>query len=648
MTTIDWIILFAPLVLIFFVAFYAKKLSKSVVDFLSAGRCAGRYILCTASGEAGSAAITTIALFQMTSKTGFAFQFWGPMTPWITFILAIVGYVTYRYRETRVLTIGQFFELRYSRGFRIFMGILGFVAGLLNYGIFPVVTAQFFVYFMDLPTTLHPFDLITLQTWWVIAVAYVSVSLYFVLGGGAITILVSDCLEGMVSQIGYLILIAFILIYFGWDHIVYTITHRPEHQSMVNPFDMSGTQDFNLTFIVIGIITGLYHRGATQNGVSFKASAFSPHEQRMSEILGSWRGSAYTLMRTLLAIAAIGYLAHPDFAAGATAAHETINGITNPEMRDRMEVPVTVGHYLPWGLKGLFCAIMLMGAISGDGAALHSYGSVFVQDVLLPITKWELSPEKHIAYLRRAILAVAVFAFIFSMFIPATQKIQLYWIITGAVYAGAAGAVLVGGLYWSKGTTAGAWAAGILGSSLALTHWTIITFIDKTFFLHSQHASLLIAGACSATYMIVSIATCKQPYNMDKLLHRGEYSITGEHAKKPVPLWKKFSVGKLIGVDEEFTLGDKFATYGMFFWHLITFTIMLSFWIMYLAHPWPMEGWVQYWFVMGLSIPLVFAVGTTIWFVIGALFDLRTFFKRLRDLKRESGDDGTVGAGHPS
>jgi SSS family solute:Na+ symporter len=50
-----------------------------------------------------------------------------------------------------VLTLAQFFELRYSRNFRVFSGILGWLSGIVNYGIFPAVSVRFFIYYCGIP-----------------------------------------------------------------------------------------------------------------------------------------------------------------------------------------------------------------------------------------------------------------------------------------------------------------------------------------------------------------------------------------------------------------------------------------------------------------------------------------------------------------
>jgi len=41
------------------------------------------------------------------------------------------------------MTLAQFFEVRYSKAFRLFTGGLAFLAGIANFGIIPAVGARF-------------------------------------------------------------------------------------------------------------------------------------------------------------------------------------------------------------------------------------------------------------------------------------------------------------------------------------------------------------------------------------------------------------------------------------------------------------------------------------------------------------------------
>src|SRR5687767_11893938 len=133
-----------------------------------------------------------------------------------------------------------------------------------------------------------------------------------------------------------------------------------------------------------------------------------------------------------------------------------------------MTVPITLSHMLPIGIKGLFCAMMIMGLLAGDSGHMHSWGSILIQDVIVPLRKKPMTPTQHIWALRLAVTGVALFAFMFSLLFQQTQYIALWWAVTAGVFTGGAGAAIIGGLYWRRGTTGAAWAATITGSTVSL------------------------------------------------------------------------------------------------------------------------------------------------------------------------------------
>src|SRR5690606_34668097 len=156
---------------------------------------------------------------------------------------------------------------------------------------------------------------------------------------------------------------------------------------------------------------------------------------------------------------------HPAFAGLAETVSGQLTAIGDEQTRKQMTVPIVVSHILPVGMMGLFAAVIVAAAVSTDDTYLHSWGSIFIQDVVMPFRKRRLEPKPHLGLLRLAMLGVAVFAFMFSLLFPLQAYILMFFQIPGAIYLGGAGAVIIGGLYWSKGTTAGAWAAMITGST---------------------------------------------------------------------------------------------------------------------------------------------------------------------------------------
>ncbi|MBP7276069.1 MAG: sodium:solute symporter, partial [Kiritimatiellae bacterium] len=150
---LDWLILIASLAPIFYGAMRSRQQMRSVADFLAAGRTAGRYLLTVASGMAALGAISIIGEFELMYKSGFCQAWWGLSMGAVVVILSVSGWVVYRFRQTRALTLAQFFEARYSRNFRVFAGLVAFISGLINFGIFPSVGSRFFIFYLGLPPT---------------------------------------------------------------------------------------------------------------------------------------------------------------------------------------------------------------------------------------------------------------------------------------------------------------------------------------------------------------------------------------------------------------------------------------------------------------------------------------------------------------
>jgi SSS family solute:Na+ symporter len=398
MQPIDWLLICLPLVGLLFVAIHTKRYMRGVADFLSGGRLAGRYLLAVAKGEQGVGAVVFVALFEMISKSGFILSWWGWLSIPVGLVVGISGWVIYRFRETRALTLAQFFEIRYSKSFRVFTGFLGFAAGMANFGIIPVVGARFMTYFLGLPQTLPIFGW-AIPTHILLMALLLGITLSLTLSGGLITLMITNCLEGMTSMVLFLVIIASLLMMFSWGEISQVLTARPPGESLLNPFDSMGLKDFNIWFVLMGIWGGIYRTMAWQNQGAYTTAAITAHESRMGGIMASWKGLGNGAVITLLAVCAMTYLAHPDFAVGAATVKTEVAQIADAQLQTQMVMPITVVHMLPTGIKGLLCIILLMGVFGGDGTHILSWGSLFIQDVVVPLRKKPFTPKEHIRLL---------------------------------------------------------------------------------------------------------------------------------------------------------------------------------------------------------------------------------------------------------
>ncbi|MGC4031121.1 MAG: hypothetical protein QM754_05160 [Tepidisphaeraceae bacterium] len=331
---LDWLILVLPIAVCMVIAIKSKRYVRGVSDFMAGGRHAGRYLICTARSEQGSGAAVFVAVFQGFLVGGFTLGWWNQLAVPIGLFVTITGYVIYRYRQTRSLTLGEFFEKRYGRKFRLFAGVLGFFAGLLNFGVIPAVGARFMVAFLQLPQDVTVFSF-SVPTYLLLMAVFLTVCVVMTTTAGQISVLLTDCAEGMFSQVFYLAIGVVLLVgVFDWTATRHMLLDRPPGKSLVNPFDSFALEDFNIWYVLIGIFFLLYRTIAWQNQHAFNSSAATPHEARMGSVLGRWRGFAASVMITLLSLCAMTYFnTHP---AEIDAA---LSNIQDPATRDQMRAP---------------------------------------------------------------------------------------------------------------------------------------------------------------------------------------------------------------------------------------------------------------------------------------------------------------------
>ena len=231
----DWSIVAGMMIIIVSGVVISKRYMSSVADFLTAGRTAGRYLVSVSGGIAALGAITIIAQFEFYYQSGFCMNWWNLIQHLFLIILAVSGWVIYRYRETRAMTLAQFFEMRYSRNFRIFKGFIIFLAGIINFGVFPAVGARFFIYFIGLPETVSLFGL-EISTFALIMIFLLLTAIYFVFAGGQVAVLVTDFLQGIFISIIFVVVAIYFFKIFSYEEIFQALQKAPENASLLNPF----------------------------------------------------------------------------------------------------------------------------------------------------------------------------------------------------------------------------------------------------------------------------------------------------------------------------------------------------------------------------------------------------------------------------
>ena len=327
---VDWLIVIVPVLFVIGLALYSKRYARGVVDFLAAGRVAGRYVMTIGEMSICLSVVVVVATSEQIYQTGVGVAFWNTILLPVTLVLALTGFCTYRWRETRCLSKGQFIELRYgSRSFRIVTAVISTVSEMVTNAIGPAIAANFFIYYLGLPHRIMIFG-ISLPCYGIIVGMCLAMAIVMIWPAGRISLMITDCVQGLLSYPIFVVISGYVLLKLSWDVDVFPVLwNRVPEESFISPYDVARLRDFNIFAIVVTVTSTVLNR-ASWIGMDISSSGRTPHEQKMAGVLGSFRsGFAFTMI-TLLAIVVIAFMNGGHFASrGADNPFE----ITNVEVR---------------------------------------------------------------------------------------------------------------------------------------------------------------------------------------------------------------------------------------------------------------------------------------------------------------------------
>lgn len=308
MSWIDWVIVIVPVAALLGLAWYAKRYARGVVDYLAAGRVAGRYVISVGDMTAGLSVITLVAGVEQNYQTGYGISFWNLILAPVGIVLALTGFCTYRWRQTRCLSKGQFIELRYgSKSFRIITAIISTLAEAITNAIGPAIAANFFIYYLGLPHKVMIFG-VGLPCYVILVTLCLALALLIIWPAGRISLLITDCCQGLLSYPIFVIIVGFIFLNFSWGNDIAPImADRAAGQSFIDPYDISQLRDFNIFALVVSLTSSIINR-ASFIGNDTSNSGRTPHEQKMAGILGAWRNGMALVMILVVAVMVIAFM----------------------------------------------------------------------------------------------------------------------------------------------------------------------------------------------------------------------------------------------------------------------------------------------------------------------------------------------------
>ncbi len=452
-STLDWAIVVVYLCVSLVIGVWVKQYATDMAAYIGAGRSVGVWLgVATMTGtELGL--VTVMYSAQIGFTGGFAAFHIAVIAGLVTFIVGATGFVVAPLRALGVLTIPEFYERRFDRKTRVVGGVLLSVAGVLNMGLFLKMGSIFIVGV----TGLSP-DGGALTV--VMTVLLLLVLAYTVMGG-MISVIITDYIQFVLLSFGLLLTVGVAIWRLGWENI-FQVVAAEKGAAGFDP--LLGEGEFGPEYVLWMLVVGLIGCAVWPTTVARALAMESTQAVRRQFMWSSISFTARFLIPNFFGICAFVF-----FSTHSTEMRELFllplpGGESSAFTPSLYAMPVFLGQLLPPGVLGIVAAAMIAAFMSTHDSYLLCWSSVITQDIIAPLAKSEMTDQRRIFITRLLIVAIGGFLLFWGLFYPLEgDTIWSYMAITGAVYFTGAIPVLVGGLYWKRASTAGAFSALLMG-----------------------------------------------------------------------------------------------------------------------------------------------------------------------------------------
>ena len=463
----------------------ARKFRQSSREYFLAGKSLSWPVVGAALFAANISTIHLVGLAASGYNEGMV---WGNFEWLATFTLIILGLVFAPfYFKTKISTLPEFLEKRYSAASRIILAIMAIVAALfIHIGMSIYASAAVFKQFFGI-------DVLTS-----IIIISVMTAIYTVLGGLK-AVVVTETIQSVILILGAVTVTLFAIFALPAHGITglaqFKAALKPDQLSMLQTHSQVG---LNWYAVLLGYpVLGIWYWCTDQTIVQRVLGARSQRDAQLGPLFAGFLKLLPPFILVLPGV--IGYVLFRDLIG--QDANQTL--------------PVLINQLIPTGVKGLITAALLAALMSTIAAALNSAATLVAVDIVQKI-KPDTPDEKQVKIGRLSAVVVMILAMLWS-----TQGGK-YSSIFEAINAIASDlappitAVFLWGVFWRRGTKQAALATLISGFSMGIVAFILDlpVFGTEKIITHKLGIPFMMQAwwmfvICSVIFVIVSLCTPK-------------------------------------------------------------------------------------------------------------------------------------------